>query len=319
MTRTLAPQRFTRRLVVDGGPLGRQEVAATFVVPPPATWPTTPVVLICLPGGAMSKRYFDLSPGDDRSFSFAEAMAAHGLITVAIDHPGVGDSSGPDDPYSLDPDAVAATDHAAVQAALATLRAGIDAGTPIDRCRVIGVGHSMGGMLTGLIQGRYARYDAVALLGAGPDGFRAQLPAGLQPLADDPVTARREIVPRLRAMAFPPLQRLERRGGGGSVFRGGDRRGVDALREAATELIAACGLFSMIPGAWAPEAAAIRVPLLLVFGDDDICPDPRGVPALFPGTGDITLLVLPATGHSHFVFPSRARLFERFASWALSR
>jgi hypothetical protein len=39
------------------------------------------------------------------------------------------------------------------------------------------------------------------------------------------------------------------------------------------------------------------------------------VPASYPGSADITLLVLPATGHAHFLFDSRHHLFDRAASW----
>ena len=45
----------------------------------------------------MSRRYFDLANG----FSMAEHLAARGYTVLALDHPGVGDSPPPDDPWTL--------------------------------------------------------------------------------------------------------------------------------------------------------------------------------------------------------------------------
>ena len=47
-------------------------------------------LLLCLPGGNMNRRYFDLRPpspddGDD-SFSFAAQMTARGFVVAALDH-----------------------------------------------------------------------------------------------------------------------------------------------------------------------------------------------------------------------------------------
>src|SRR5207237_922822 len=60
-------------------------------------------VLFCLPGGGMSRRYFDLANG----FSMAEHLAARGYTVLALHHPGVRDSPPPDDPWALTPAHVA--------------------------------------------------------------------------------------------------------------------------------------------------------------------------------------------------------------------
>jgi alpha-beta hydrolase superfamily lysophospholipase len=44
----------------------------------------------------MSRRYFDL----DNGFGMAEHVATRGFTVVCIDHPGVGDSPPPDDPWT---------------------------------------------------------------------------------------------------------------------------------------------------------------------------------------------------------------------------
>src|SRR6185312_7250360 len=107
-------------------------------------------VLYCLPGGGMSRRYFDL---DAPGFSMAEHLAAQGFVVVTIDHPGVGESPPPDDPWTLTPDVVA--DAAAAVAELDAQLGGIP----------IGVGHSMGGMLTVTVQARHRPYAGLGLLG----------------------------------------------------------------------------------------------------------------------------------------------------------
>ena len=108
-------------------------------------------VLYCLPGGGMSRRYFDL---DAPGYSMAEHLAAQGFVVVTIDHPGVGDSPPPDDPWTLTPHVVADADAAAV-AELDRQLGGIP----------IGVGHSMGGMLTVTVQARHRPYAGLGLLG----------------------------------------------------------------------------------------------------------------------------------------------------------
>jgi hypothetical protein len=57
---------------------------------------------------------------------------------------------------------------------------------------------------------------------------------------------------------------------------------------------------------------------MLVFGDADICSEPRGVPVWFPGTHDITLVVLAETGHNHFAHVSIDALARRIAAWVHS-
>jgi len=37
---------------------------------------------------------------------------------------------------------------------------------------------------------------------------------------------------------------------------------------------------------------------------------------MLPNCRDISLLVLPETGHCQFIFPSRGTLFQRIAQWS---
>ena len=91
---------------------------------------------------------------------------------------------------------------------------------------------------------------------------------------------------------------------------------MNALRTVQDRLLATVSMFALVPGSSAPEAAQIDVPLLLVVGDRDMCGPPHQLAASFPGSPDVTLLCLPNTGHSHFVFASTSALFPRLALWA---
>lgn len=93
----------------------RFEVDVTSIVPPGATTLVgdvftpapqqlreQPLVAVCLPGGGMSRRYFDLAvAGDPGTYSMARHLTARGMVVVTLDHLGVGESRAPDDPYTL--------------------------------------------------------------------------------------------------------------------------------------------------------------------------------------------------------------------------
>src|SRR5688572_28383095 len=76
-------------------------------------------VLICFPGGGMSGRYFEIT-----GFDMAAHLAAEGIVVVTIDHPAIGDSDVPDDPWLLTPEMVGDADAAAAAWVLEQVRAG---------------------------------------------------------------------------------------------------------------------------------------------------------------------------------------------------
>ncbi|WP_157218046.1 alpha/beta fold hydrolase [Flavisphingomonas formosensis] len=312
--------RLSARVAVGGAvpDLPGATLAVHIVAPLPVDLAADPVVLFCAPGGGMTRLYYDLGGPNDRRFSFAEAMARNGWITIAFDHLGAGDSSPVDDGYMIDPARVTAAHAAAVAAMAERLRAGLDGYPPVPSFRTIGVGHSMGGMVAGWVQAHHRPYDAMLILGSGPYGFISELDTGLHPLAGDPDRARGELVDRMRALGIAPRLVLTSNPRSRAIFRGGDPAAIAWMRQVRTPILSVVGSFTMIPEGWAPEAAAIDVPLLLLFGDDDICPEPRDVPGWFSGSRDITLHILADTGHSHFAFPSIDTLTRRAAAWIRS-
>ncbi len=265
-------------------------------------------VLYCLPGGGMSRRYFDLAA---TGFSMAEHLAGQGFTSVLIDHPGVGDSPPPDDPWSLTPHVVAAADFAAV-AELHDRLGGI----------AIGVGHSMGAMLTVTLQARHRPFAGVGLLGFAQirEYAQTELAAHLSPaelaVLDDPAAVEAQLVTLAQARFSRSLPR-------GTTARSPFLLGgmdvpavaLAAMDACATHLVAVCGLGAMLKCA-APEMAVLDVPAFVAFGEHDITGPARDTANALPRCRDITLFELAGAGHNHNVAPNRVELWDRLGRWA---
>lgn len=296
------------------GPL---EMAVEIHAPLTEAIEDPPVALVCLPGGNMHRRYWDLG-GEDDSYSFARQMTARGFVVVAIDSLGIGDSDRPADGWALDTARLAAANAELTAVVLAGLRAGtLTPSIPaLPGLSSIGVGHSMGAMMTVVQQAAARQHAAIALLGFSTRGLPEYL--GPEAAAMDEAT-RREALPRLaRALFREPYPVIGRSTAGSGFFAGAraDPRAAEIIRPAMGNMLALPAFQSMLPGNVAVEAAQIDVPVYLALGALDIAGPPHEIPAAFSASGEVTLLVLPDTGHSHFLFASRARLFAHLARWA---
>ncbi len=261
-------------------------------------------LFFCLAGGGANRRYFDLGDAGDREFSFAERMTAAGFAVAAADVPGVGDSVLPPGAGFFTPRAAAA----ALHAALAQLQPGVP---------VIGVGHSMGGMLIILQQGRFTDFAGVALLGSNAGGLDWALTEAERVYTGDEAGVERDLEALTRARFGDPFAAMRlTTAGAGTIFAGESPEATARLRTARDRLFNAGGMMSMIPGSFATEAGAVAVPLFLAFGDNDIGIPPNLVSRDFPRVADVTLLVLPGTGHNHFGFSTMAQLCARLGHWA---
>ena len=291
-----------------------------------------PTALVCLAGGNMNRRYFDLKPpaeaggGDlrpadgDESFSFAAQMVARGFVVVALDHLGLGDSTRPKDGYALTPQLLVEANVKATREVLERLREGrLSKELPaLPGLRSVGVGHSMGAMLTVLQQAAARQHRALALLGFSTRGLPEYVPAPVRELPREQQRAR--LVEFARQMFREPYPVLRSSGNGAQIYgsANADPKGVAALKAATDCLLPVPAYMSMLPGNVAPEAAQIEVPLFLGLGERDMAGPPQDIPAAFTTSRDITLYVQPGAGHSHFLFPTRGALFDRIASWAQS-
>lgn len=292
----------------------------------PAQAAQAKTLLLCLPGGNMNRRYFDLRPpppddGDD-SFSFAAQMTARGFIVAALDHLGLGDSSKPQDGWQLTTEVLVRANVAATTELLARLREGrLSPELPaLPGLRSIGLGHSMGAMLTILQQHAARQHAGVALLGFSTRGLPEYAPPAVKDAADP--TAVRPLLPQIARKMFgqpyPVIHGREGdRGNNAELFgsRKAEPRGIAALKAATDCLLPIPAAMSMVPGNVAPEAAALTVPVFLGIGERDMVGPTHQVPAAFTGSHDVSLCILPEAGHSHFLFPARARLFDRLQVW----
>ena len=153
--------------VTEAAALGSsQHLAATIYLPDTKTIPTPPIIVFAVPGGSYSRHYFDLHFDGHEGYSQAEHHAAQGIIMVALDHIGVGDSSIPD-LGRITFDTLADTYDAAVREVKSRFATGAISPhlLPLGNACHIGIGQSMGGCVTILAQGRHQTFDAIAPLG----------------------------------------------------------------------------------------------------------------------------------------------------------
>ena len=330
------PRRGTWRVdVSDAVPLpGRFEIAVDVVVPSVGS-AAAPVCLVCLPGGFLSRRYYDLGHDlghdlgrdprheGDPSYSFAEAMACAGFVVLAFDHIGIGESSKPEPieaGYSLGVEAIARANQRALELALERLAVGDCAqGIPATRCgATIGVGHSMGSVLTVEQQAQARPHRALVLFSFSTKGLPRFLNEDQLAYAHDPVRTRRELgelVRRSFGTPYPPRPNQDESNRRAAFGIGTAPPLAEALLErASTDLLAAGGLLSMIPGGYAPAAEAIDVPVYILVGDHDL----HGVEELadeLPKSPEKTTRLLEDCWHCHFVANTRAAIWSEVPAW----
>ena len=312
-------------LRVEAGPAapaGVTALEADVFHPGPGRLGPGPPVVVCLPGGGMSRRYFDLDvPAGIGEYSMARHLAQQGMVVVTLDHPGVGGSDRPYDGYALTSETVAAVDGHASSRLLAGLRAGSlvgDLPALPDLCPV-GLGHSMGAYVTVVQQARHRTYERLVLLGFAGCGLPSFLTEEELRYAGDPDGLRLAVADLVKARFRHPMP-------GGStttstlLIRGEQPPEVlAALGAASAPLLALVGFTTMVPGAGADVLARVDVPVFLGVGGLDITGDPRAIPAELPACEDITLYVLAGSGHNHNVDADRARLWDRIAGWVRCR
>ncbi|QTH21223.1 alpha/beta fold hydrolase [Rhizorhabdus wittichii] len=263
------------------------------------------VIALLVPGGGYARRYYDLHVDGHAGYSAALRLAERGIVAVAIDSLGTGESSIPEDGRRVTLDIQAAT----LAEVARQLREAARAGTllpsvPAREPVVIGIGHSLGGCTITLQQGDHAVCDAVAILGFSCQYIRT---------AVDPKTGER-LRPRIPASRegynrSDPASHRDR------FYTASVPRAVIEAEEAARVAMPDGVAEVLIPGRSAPAAARIDVPVLLGFGEFDVSPDPHAEPGFYRSSRDVTLLVLPDAAHCHNSASGRAGFWRRIGDW----
>lgn len=302
--------------------LGKPITVAVTVVADPSIVAPEPTVVLAIPGGTYHRRYWDLQPPGRSGYSQAEWMADRGVVFVASDYLGGGDSSRPADGDFMTLEVAADAAHAAYQ----QIRDQLEAGSldeelpPVADATYVGVGQSLGGFITMIQQGKYADYAGVAILGASPV-LIANIPHHRRLEGASPEDRRRMIMEdnaRSSGLAELPMYHSAPRDIARHIFHVKDVPD-DLLRyddEACHTLISrVTGVDGMTPGYAMPFSEVIESPVFLGWGDIDVSADPHLEPSAYPRSRHVTLAVVEQMAHMHNFADTRERLWEDLAAW----
>ncbi len=332
--------------VTDAAGLGIEaRTAATVYLPDAETLSDPPVVCFAFPGGGYCRRYYSFDMPDGAGRGEAGWHVARGWIFVACDHLGFGDSTVPDGNV-LNYDNVAAGNRATVDAVMRRLESGsmLDGFPAVRDATKLGIGQSMGGCFTIVLQGQHGTFDGIASLGYS--AIHTVVPSR-------PGTPRAvwPWIPRGSDLEHPQILNAA----AVSAATGPTLTGNDSIGEAAaagehpfawafhyddvpSDIVAAdmaasagtaerplprwrsatmpaCGLYMVAPGTVALEAASITVPVLVAVGERDVVPDPWMEPKAFKSATDITVFVCPRMAHMHNFASTREVFWQRIHSW----
>jgi pimeloyl-ACP methyl ester carboxylesterase len=302
----------TGRVPIDGD----HHVSTWVFTPEPLEGPVP--LLLCLPGGSYTKAYWHLEVPGRSGYSFGEHMAAKGMLVVAVDHLGTGESSRHPRAIELTPEVVAGANAAMLADALARAADGTlvpDVG-PIEVSGTFGVGHSMGAMLAIFQQSLHGSFDAIAPLGYGTIG----------PIWDPAP----ELGKGVHAPTFEAIMAQARTGALDEPFAA--PRTMPAMRhhfywdDVPDDVIAAddltnthlpgvCGPLSLVPFIASDHAGRVSCPVFIGLGERDSTPSHHDEARAYASSDDITLFVLPGSAHCHNSAGTRHVLWDRLARW----
>lgn len=306
----------------------RLTIVATAFLPAPERLTDRHTVVFAMPGGGYSRGYFDMEFPERSGYSQAAHHVESGLIMIAIDHLGVGESS-PEVADVLRIEDIAAANDYAVREISRRLREGVAvAGYPaIDVGSCVGMGQSMGGGVAVIMAGRHQTFDAIAVLGYSaihtvlpfPGAEDAGYAKNFEFSRDDApdtfsVEAASATIPGFFYPFFyddVPADIVAADTAGGYPLR-------DTAPAFGSKTIPPCVVAMLSPGYISTEAASLSIPVLIGLGERDTAPDPRGEPSAYCASSDITLFICPRMAHMHNFATTRAVLWDRIAHWCSS-
>lgn len=331
-------------------------VAVTVTLPDPARLASPPIICFAKPGGGYSRGYFTVDlPGPVRGAQ-ADWHAERGWIFVSVDHLGVGDSSIHDaaklDYTNTAAGNMAAEAEILRRLAEGTLAEGFPA--IVDPVK-IGIGQSMGGCLTIIQQGRYHCYDGIGVLGYSAIHTHPPVRPGTEPIVAPWLprdTLLRKVPPLVVNMGAVQAYMTKAGSLTGSAsgntehpmlwgFHYADDYDADMNEAALIDLArffnihdpakqvgvvcqpwgslttpGAVAQSCLTPGAVAPEAAAVTVPVLVGMGERDTTADVPGETRAYRSSPSVDVFVCPRMSHMHNFAATRVLFWERIARLA---
>ena len=299
-------------------PLEGAHHISAWVFPPENPQASVPV-LLCLPGGTYTKAYWHLEVPGHTGYSFGEHLAAQGMLVIAVDHLGTGESSRHPRAAELTAEVVATANAAALTILLERIEQGtlVEGLGPITVGPVVGVGHSMGAMLAIYQQSLHGSFDAIAPLGYGTIGpiipfspehggagnglptLESIMGAARAGAFDEPILADRTM-PEMRSHFYwddVPTEVIA----------------ADDLTNTAVPGV--CGLLSVVPFIASDHAGRVGCPVFIGLGERDSTPSHHDEPRGYFSSKDITLFLLPKSGHCHNSAGTRHVLWDRLGRW----
>jgi pimeloyl-ACP methyl ester carboxylesterase len=283
------------------------------VITPDASTPAGEVV-VAVPGGNYTRWYWNADQDVLPGYSCAEYLAARGHVVVAIDNFGTGRSTRPE---GIAP--TAETLAAVINRVAREVRARTQDGTlapdlaAVPSPRLVGIGHSMGGMLTQIVQATYGTYDRIGVL-----GYTALTPPDLAgvPIADrvvERIADRRQRWASGDEVDYLNCDLADVRDFCHGTFVDDEIVGIDTAH--ATVLPVHCSASAATYGYTTELASTITVPVFIGLGEQDLSFAPHKEPEAYSSSRDITLYILQGAAHCHNFAPTRVELWNRLHSW----
>ncbi|MCB2073446.1 MAG: alpha/beta hydrolase [Novosphingobium sp.] len=283
-------------------------IAGWAYLPPAGAMPeSSPRAMVLLAGGSYDRRYHDAQvPGRD-GYSAAEHLAELGNIVLLNDHLGVGQSTRLPDQKKATRQVCALAAHAACEQFFARIAEGtLDPALPAlpDVVR-IGGGHSMGGMQTIIQQADHRTFDGVMVLGYTAEGVHMTMNGQKVRAADfipedGPDYSRNDRAPMHEGFHWDDVP--------DDVIAYDDTLAV--------ETPSCIGLDSIRTRIVAGEASRIDVPVYICLGERDVSPDCHAEPGYYRASSDITLHILPRSGHCQTFASTRHQMWDRMHHWS---
>ncbi|WP_416877504.1 alpha/beta hydrolase [Litorimonas sp.] len=277
------------RLSVDGGnpALGTKRIAGTLTKPATNKKNT---LLVCLPGGSYSRFYFQAEFDDFKGYNFANYMAGKGFMVLTLDHLGMGESDKPEEVSLLDKSSIAAFNHAAVQSVLEDMD---------KRPKIVGLGHSMGGMAVVEQQAKFATFDRIGVLGWTNIGL------SLGSSEPDLNADKAHYAPTDRGLMRPLFHLPDVPS---NLIEQDDTRASLTPSPFAQQAVQS--------GIVSKEAANIKCPVFLAFGEVDISPQPKDEPKFYRNAQSVDLTLLAGSAHNHNFAATRTQLWDKIGTFA---